>query len=46
MTPEEITTSFSTAAASFQPIVGQPTDDDLTALAFRCCIVLIRQNKE
>jgi len=32
MTPEEITTSFSSAAASFQPIVGQPTDDDLTAL--------------
>jgi hypothetical protein len=32
MTPEEITTSFVTAVASFQPIVGQPTDDDLTAL--------------
>ena len=32
MTPEEITTSFSSAAASFQPIVGQPTDNDLTAL--------------
>lgn len=32
MTPEEITTLFATAAASFQPIAGQPTDDDLTAL--------------
>ena len=32
MKPEEITTSFATAAASFQPIVGKPTDDDLTAL--------------
>ena len=32
MTPEEITTAFATAAASFQPIVGQPTDDDLTLL--------------
>jgi hypothetical protein len=32
MTPEENTTSFATAAASIQPIIGQPTDDDLTAL--------------
>jgi hypothetical protein len=32
MTPEEITTLFATTAASFQPIVGQPTDDDLTAI--------------
>ncbi len=32
MTPEEITTSFATAVASFQSIVGQPTDNDLTAL--------------
>ena len=32
MTPEEITALFATAAASFQPIQGQPTDDDLTAL--------------
>jgi len=32
MTPEEITSLFATAAASFQPIIGQPTDDDLTAL--------------
>ena len=32
MTPEEITTLFATAATTFQPIVGQPTDDDLTAL--------------
>jgi hypothetical protein len=32
MTPEEITAAFATAAATFQPIVGQPTDDDLTAL--------------
>ncbi len=30
--PEEITTLFATAAATFQPIVGQPTDDGLTAL--------------
>ncbi len=30
--PEEITTSFATAVASFQPIVGQPTDNNLTAL--------------
>ena len=32
MTPEEITTLFATAATTFQPIVGQPTDDDLTAI--------------
>jgi len=32
MTPEEITTLFATAATSFQPIQGQPADDDLTAL--------------
>jgi hypothetical protein len=32
MTPEEITTLFTTAAAAFQPIIGQPTDDDLTAI--------------
>lgn len=32
MTPEEITSLFATAANTFQPIVGQPTDDDLTAL--------------
>lgn len=32
MTPEEITTLFATAATSFQPIAGQPTDDDLTTL--------------
>jgi hypothetical protein len=32
MTPEEITSSFATAAALFQPIIGQPTDNDLTAL--------------
>ena len=32
MTPEEITTTFAMAAAAFQPIVGQPSDDDLTAL--------------
>ncbi len=31
MTPEEITTLFATAATTFQPIVGQPTNDDLTA---------------
>ena len=31
MTPEEITTLFATAATTFQPIAGQPTDDDLTA---------------
>ncbi len=32
MTPEEITTLFATAAAAFQPISGQPTNDDLTAI--------------
>jgi hypothetical protein len=32
MTPKEITALFATAATSFQPIVGQPSDDDLTAL--------------
>jgi hypothetical protein len=32
MTPEEITTLFATAAATFPPISQQPTDDDLTAL--------------
>lgn len=32
MTPEEITALFATAATTFQPIVGQPTDDDLTAI--------------
>ena len=32
MTPEEITALFTTAAATFTPITGQPTDDDLTAL--------------
>lgn len=32
MTPEEITASFAAAAATFAPIQGQPTDDDLTAL--------------
>ncbi len=32
MTPEEITALFATAATTFQTIVGQPTDDDLTAL--------------
>ncbi len=32
MTPEEITALFATAATTFQPIIGQPTDDDLTAL--------------
>ncbi len=32
MTPEEITTLFATAATSIQPIIGQPTDDDLTAI--------------
>jgi hypothetical protein len=32
MTLKEITASFATAAASFQPIVGQPTDNDPTAL--------------
>ena len=32
MIPEEITTLFATAAATFQPIAGQPTDDQLTSL--------------
>jgi hypothetical protein len=32
MTPEEITAAFAAAASSYQPIVGQPTDYDLTAL--------------
>lgn len=32
MTPEEIMSAFANAATTFQPIVGQPTDDDLTAL--------------
>ena len=32
MTPEEITALFATAVTTFQTIVGQPTDDDLTAL--------------
>ena len=30
--PEEITTLFATTATTFQPIAGQPTDEDLTAL--------------
>ena len=32
MKPEEVTATFATAAAAFPKIVGQPTDDDLTAL--------------
>jgi hypothetical protein len=32
MTPEEITMLFAMASASFQPIVCQPTDDNLTAI--------------
>eukprot|EP00804_Cyclotella_cryptica_P027250 CCRYP_014351-RA/>CCRYP_014351-RA protein AED:0.45 eAED:0.45 QI:0/-1/0/1/-1/1/1/0/135 len=32
MTPEEITTIFAMAATTFQPISGQPSDADLTAL--------------
>jgi hypothetical protein len=32
MTPEEITTVFTTAATTFQPISGQPSDDNFTAL--------------
>jgi hypothetical protein len=32
MTPEEITTLFATAAASFQPVIGQPTDNNLTVI--------------
>ncbi len=30
--PEEITSLFATAAAAFQPIVGQPNNNDLTLL--------------
>ena len=32
MTPEEITMLFATAAATFLPILQQPSDNDLTAL--------------
>ena len=32
MSPKEITALFATAASTFTPIAGQPTDDDLTAL--------------
>ena len=32
MTPEEITALFADAAAQFAPIVGNPSDDDLTAM--------------
>ena len=32
MTPEEITTAFTTVATTFQPISGQPSDDDLDDL--------------
>ncbi len=32
MSPEKITALFATAASTFMPIAGQPTDDDLTAL--------------
>ena len=32
MTPEEITAVFATAATTYPPITGQPTDDDLTAM--------------
>jgi hypothetical protein len=32
MTPEEITALFATAAAAFQPVDGQPSDDDITNL--------------
>ena len=32
MTPEEITSHFATAAATIQPIFGQPTNDDLQVL--------------
>jgi hypothetical protein len=32
MMPEEITTLFASAATTFQPIAGQPTDNDLTTL--------------
>ena len=30
--PKEITATFATASAAFQPIVGQPSDDGLMAL--------------
>ncbi len=32
MSPEEITALFADAAAKFAPILGNPKDDDLTAL--------------
>ena len=32
MSPDKITTLFATAAATFPAIVGQPSDDDLTAM--------------
>ena len=32
MTPEKITTAFTMAATMFQPIAGQPSDDDITVL--------------
>ena len=32
MTPKEITAIFATAAAAFQPIVRQPSDEDIMAL--------------
>ena len=32
MTPEEITTTFATATTTFQPISGQPSNGDLTAM--------------
>jgi hypothetical protein len=32
ITPKEITALFATAAAAFQPIAGQPSDDDITNL--------------
>jgi hypothetical protein len=32
MTPEEITMLFAMASDSFQPVFGQPTDNDLTAI--------------
>jgi hypothetical protein len=32
MIPKEITALFATAATSFQPIAGQPSDDDITNL--------------
>jgi hypothetical protein len=37
MTPEEITALFATAATTFQPIIAQPTDDNLTALREVIC---------